>query len=229
MTLFEAADYPGGHTNTVAVEREHGTWHIDTGFVVLNDRNYPRFRALLRDAGVALQPTHMGFSVHAEEEDFEYAGTPRGGFCQHANLRRPAFWRMLADLVRLNRDLRGIVSGASCDDRSLAQFVAECGYSRWFAERLIVPQVRRSASPPIPAADSAHRRADLRPRHTAPFRAKGAPHFPNPSGAPAFGRARQRDDDTRNETASLYPDPRLDARCAAAPQPSRQGSAGRIS
>jgi predicted NAD/FAD-binding protein len=44
---------------------------------VLNDRNYPRFSELLAAAGVA-KPTHMGFSVKGEDEDFEYAGTPSG-------------------------------------------------------------------------------------------------------------------------------------------------------
>jgi len=141
VTLYEAADYLGGHTNTITVEREHGTWHIDTGFVVLNDRNYPRFRELLDAARVPLQPTHMGFSVKGEDEDFEYAGTPRGVFCQRANLSRPAFWRMLGDLVRFNRALRAIATGAHRDERSLAQFCDGRGYSRWFVERLIVPQV----------------------------------------------------------------------------------------
>ena len=32
----------------------------------------------------------MGFSVKGEDEDFEYAGTPRGLFCQPRNLRQPA-------------------------------------------------------------------------------------------------------------------------------------------
>jgi len=141
ITLFEAGTYLGGHTNTVTVERESGTWHIDTGFIVLNDRNYPRFRDLLDVAGVAVQPTHMGFSVRGEDEDFEFAGTPRGVFCQRANLRRPAFWRMLADLRRFNAALRALrtVAGAG-DQRSLAEFVRDEGYSRWFIDRLIVPQ-----------------------------------------------------------------------------------------
>jgi predicted NAD/FAD-binding protein len=141
VVLFEAEDRLGGHTHTVAVEREHGTWHVDTGFIVCNDRNYPRFRELLARAGVALQPTHMGFSVRGEDEDFEYAGTPAGVFCQRANLARPAFWRMLADLGRFNRSLRAIAAGEREDARSLREFVADGGYSRWFAERLIVPQV----------------------------------------------------------------------------------------
>ena len=141
ITLFEAERHLGGHANTITVERESGTWHIDTGFVVLNDRNYPRFRELLGSAGVALQPSHMGFSVKGEDEDFEYAGTPRGLFCQRANLHRAEFWRMVADLLRFNRELRAILAAtATAEDRSLAQFIRDGGYSRWFVERLIVPQ-----------------------------------------------------------------------------------------
>jgi predicted NAD/FAD-binding protein len=141
VTLFESQARLGGHTHTVTVARDDATWHIDTGFVVLNDRNYPRFRELLSNAGVALQPTHMGFSVRAEEEDFEYAGTPRGIVCQGSNLRRPAYWRMLGDLLRFNRALACIARGESEDRRSLAEFVHEGGYSSWFIDRLIVPQV----------------------------------------------------------------------------------------
>jgi uncharacterized protein len=141
VTLFEAAGYLGGHTHTIEVEREDATWHLDTGFVVCNDRNYPRFRELLGAAGVALQPSHMGFAVKGEDEDFEFSGTPRGLFCQRANLARPAFWRMLADLMRFNGALRAIVLGGDDDERTLAQFLAEHRFSRWFVERLIVPQV----------------------------------------------------------------------------------------
>jgi predicted NAD/FAD-binding protein len=140
ITLFEAGSHLGGHANTVTVERPSGTWHLDTGFIVLNDRNYPRLRELLAGCGVALQPSHMGFSVKGEDEDFEYAGTPRGVFAQKANLARPAFWRMLADLLRFNRALAALGASAGGEHRSLGQFVADGGYSRWFIERLIVPQ-----------------------------------------------------------------------------------------
>jgi uncharacterized protein len=82
----------------------------------------------------------MGFSVKGEDEDFEFAGTPRGLFCQPANLGRRAFWRMLADLRRFNRALRAVLASPSDERRSLAQFVSDGGYSRWFIDRLIVPQ-----------------------------------------------------------------------------------------
>ena len=41
ITVFEANDYIGGHTHTVPVETTSGSYEIDTGFIVCNDRNYP--------------------------------------------------------------------------------------------------------------------------------------------------------------------------------------------
>ncbi len=38
---------PGGHTNTVRVDTADETHHVDTGFIVFNDRNYPNFQRLL--------------------------------------------------------------------------------------------------------------------------------------------------------------------------------------
>ncbi|GAC1441808.1 MAG: FAD-dependent oxidoreductase [Solirubrobacteraceae bacterium] len=141
FTLFEAADYLGGHTNTITVERDSGTWHVDTGFIVLNDRNYPNFNRLLREAGVPIQSTHMGFSVKGEDRDFEYAGTPRGVFCQRSNLTDPGFLRMIADLVRFNRRLRKLLEqGAPGGGPSLGSWVEQEGFSRRFIDELIVPQ-----------------------------------------------------------------------------------------
>ncbi|MCW8902335.1 FAD-dependent oxidoreductase, partial [Sedimenticola sp.] len=36
VTLYEAADYPGGHTHTVDVTLEGVTHPVDTGFLVHN-------------------------------------------------------------------------------------------------------------------------------------------------------------------------------------------------
>jgi len=142
VTVFEAGSYAGGHTNTITVDDPHvGTLAVDTGFIVLNDRTYPHFTALLDDLGVATQPTHMGFSVSTEEglDDFEYAGTPRGLFCQPRNLVRPAFHRMVGELLRFNRELeQERLTGGT---RTLGAMLDEGGYSRLFVDRLIVPQV----------------------------------------------------------------------------------------
>ena len=66
VTVFEARDRIGGHTHTVTVERPHGRYAIDTGFIVYNERNYPGFMRLLAELGVESQPTSMSFSVRCD-------------------------------------------------------------------------------------------------------------------------------------------------------------------
>ena len=57
ITLFESGDHVGGHTNTVRVDLDGETHHVDTGFIVHNDRNYPNFVKLMNQLGVATQPS----------------------------------------------------------------------------------------------------------------------------------------------------------------------------
>jgi predicted NAD/FAD-binding protein len=144
IVVHEAAAYAGGHVNTIRVATEHAHHDLDTGFIVMNDRNYPNFTRLLDRLGVATQPTHMSFSVKGEEEDFEYAGTPRGLFCQPSNLVSPRFQRMIVELVRFNRELRRLLAReqpTAQAEESLEEFLARHRFSRPFVERLLVPQV----------------------------------------------------------------------------------------
>jgi uncharacterized protein len=170
VVVYEAGSYAGGHTNTIRVDTAHETHHVDTGFIVMNDRNYPNFTRLLDQLGVATQDTNMSFSVKGEDEDFEYAGTPRGLFCQPSNLLSVHFQRMIADLLRFNRELRRLLahdesgelprrslrngSGgrgsyrqgwssqeASPQGESLHDFLTRHRFSEVFIRRLIVPQV----------------------------------------------------------------------------------------
>ena len=140
ITVFEANDYLGGHTNTIRVDTAEATYHVDTGFIVFNDRNYPGFEKLLAKLGVASQPTTMSFSVKGEPEDFEYNGNSLNGlFAQRANLARPAFYRMIRDLLRFNREVTALVEQGD-DDVSLGHFLETGRYGRDFIDRLIVPQ-----------------------------------------------------------------------------------------
>ena len=50
ITLFEANDYIGGHTDTH--ELEDGQVRVDSGFIVFNEKNYPHFTTLINELGV---------------------------------------------------------------------------------------------------------------------------------------------------------------------------------
>jgi uncharacterized protein len=139
IAVFEAAPRLGGHTNTVEVESDDGPLAIDTGFIVFNDRNYPRFEALLRELGVATQTSHMSFSVSDGRGEFEYAGTPRGLFARPSHLVSPSFLGMLRDWRRFNREARELI-GMNGSSPSLGEWLERRGFSRHFVERLIVPQ-----------------------------------------------------------------------------------------
>ena len=141
IVVYEAGSYAGGHTNTIRVDTAHETHHVDTGFIVMNDRNYPHFTRLLAQLGVATRRRNMSFSVKGEEEDFEYAGTPRGLFCQPAQPAQPAFpaddRRPVALQPRAAPPARARGDGrvaAATSSRGTASRVV-------FVGRLIVPQV----------------------------------------------------------------------------------------
>jgi predicted NAD/FAD-binding protein len=140
ITVFEANANPGGHTNTVRVDTDDATHWVDTGFIVFNDRNYPRFERLLERLGVARQPSEMSFGVSDGTGDFEYSSaSPNGLFAKRAHLATPWFHRMVADLVRFNRDARRLLARDD-DGPSLGHWLEQRGYSRPFVDRLIVPQ-----------------------------------------------------------------------------------------
>jgi predicted NAD/FAD-binding protein len=141
VTVFEAADYAGGHTNTVRVDTSDETLYVDSGFIVFNDRNYPSFERLLQRLGVAWQPSVMSFSVSDGTGDFEYSsGSPNGLFAKRAHLVTPWFHRMMADLARFNRAARELLAQPD-PDISLGEWLDRHMFSRAFVERLIVPQV----------------------------------------------------------------------------------------
>ena len=72
--------------------------------------------------------------------DFEYNGaSPNGLFATRGNLIAPSFHRMIAELMRFNRDARRLLRGE--ENPSLGEWLARQRYSRMFVERLIIPQI----------------------------------------------------------------------------------------
>ncbi|HEY1064915.1 MAG TPA: FAD-dependent oxidoreductase [Pirellulales bacterium] len=139
IVVFEANDYPGGHTNTVEVAIGEETHAVDTGFIVFNDWTYPNFIKLIDELGVASQPTEMSFSVQDERTGLEYNGHSLNTlFAQRSNLLRPSFYRMLADILRFGRESVALVDDAR-EDLTVADFLATHRYSREFRDHYLIP------------------------------------------------------------------------------------------
>ena len=138
VTVFEANDYVGGHTNTIMVDDPDGEFAIDTGFIVFNDRNYPLFSRLLTHLGVKSKPTEMSFGVHCEQTGLEYNGSSLAGlFCQRRNLVRPPFYVMLRDILTFNANAPALLD----DDnhQTLGEYITAQRLGDEFRDRYLVP------------------------------------------------------------------------------------------
>ncbi len=152
ISLFEAGAYFGGHTHTVDVTLPdaHGnavSHGVDTGFLVFNERTYPEFIALLKELDVSAVPSDMSFSVQvprAQGRALEWSGTSLNTvFAQRANLLRPAFWRMLRDLLRFNTLVTDLATrGAEASlTQPLAEFLQAQKFSAEFRDWYLLPML----------------------------------------------------------------------------------------
>ncbi|WP_301584897.1 NAD(P)/FAD-dependent oxidoreductase [Halomonas alkaliantarctica] len=141
VTLFEADERLGGHTATMEVEVGGNTYAIDTGFIVFNDWTYPHFQRLLETLGVPSQATEMSFSVHETDVDFEYNGHTLGSlFAQRRNLLSPAFYRLLRDILRFNKQATAdLESQRLANDMTLGEYLDQNGYGDAFQRRYLLP------------------------------------------------------------------------------------------
>jgi predicted NAD/FAD-binding protein len=140
IVVFEAADYIGGHTNTIEVAEGQDTVAVDTGFIVFNEMTYPNLCNLFREIGVQTRDSDMSFSVHCERTGFEYNGTNLDLlFAQRRNFFAPSFWKMLAEILRFNREAPDHLASGLADTLSVESYVAEHGYSHRFVDHYLSP------------------------------------------------------------------------------------------
>ncbi len=140
VTLFEANDYIGGHTNTEMVDIKGVKYPVNTGFIVYNDWTYPNFIRLMERLNVATEASDMSFSVHCENTGLEYAGSNLSTlFAQRKNLFNRKFWRLIRDIVKFNRDAKNALDNNDVLDNTLGEFLERNEYSRYFKDKYLVP------------------------------------------------------------------------------------------
>ncbi|MEU7530966.1 FAD-dependent oxidoreductase [Saccharothrix sp. NPDC042600] len=154
VVLFEQDDRLGGHAHTHELPTEDGgTTHVDSGFIVHNERTYPNLVRLFRELGVSTQDSEMSMSVRCDGCGLEYAGARKlaGLFAQPANLARPAYLRMLGEVARFHRHAKRLLALGDDHDTTLGAFLAIGGYSRYFVDHFVLPLVSAvwSAGPDV--------------------------------------------------------------------------------
>ena len=126
---------------------------VDTGFIVFNERNYPDFTALLRELGVASQPSDMSFSVSCRRCGIEYSSRGLTGLFAHpTQALRPAVYRMAADVFRFNAWARRIVAAPKDEEATIGDLQAQDRFGSDFFRHYLLPM--SSAIWSAPAQDA---------------------------------------------------------------------------
>ncbi len=138
ITLYEKNDYIGGHARTRLVNYGGTEIAADTGFIVYNNKNYPRLSALFHKLNVPTAETSMTFGVKAEDGSLEWgAQNPNALFAQRRNLFRPSFYRFLFDILSFNRSALRV--SADHPDLTLGQLIDKMRLGQWFRDFYILP------------------------------------------------------------------------------------------
>lgn len=136
VTLFEAAPRLGGHARTVLAGR-NGDVAVDTGFIVFNYVTYPHLTRLFHDLDVPVMKSEMSFGASIDDGRIEYAlNNLRGIFAQKRNLLRPAYYRMLSDIIRFGKLA---VDAADSDEMTIGDLVRELGLGDAFRRHYLMP------------------------------------------------------------------------------------------
>ena len=140
VTLIEREKRIGGHTNTITVEENGGKIGVDTGFIVLNDKNYTNFKKLLKKLDVNVRNTDMSFSYYDENDGFNYAGTGISGyFSQKKNLFSPKHYRFLLSVKKYSKKAAADVANNALRDESLGEYLSRNDFPKDIIDKFMVP------------------------------------------------------------------------------------------
>jgi predicted NAD/FAD-binding protein len=151
LTIYEGGSHIGGHSNTVDLtintssgEISHG---IDTGFLVFNERTYPRLIRLFDELNVPVSKSDMSFSASIPQKNgkyVEWAGTSLDSlFAQRKNLLKPSFLRMVADIARFNKLCTTLALKDKADELeiSVGEFIDKHRFSDVFRDWYFLPMI----------------------------------------------------------------------------------------
>lgn len=141
VSLFEAGQYFGGHTNTIELNIDGVINPVDTGFLVHNNRTYPNLIEFFNELKIATHPSEMSFSVVRLSDNLMWAGTNlMTVFAQYKNIFSPRFYRFLKEVLRFNKNSANyLFESRERLNQTLGELLKEKGYSQDFQNWYLLP------------------------------------------------------------------------------------------
>ena len=128
ITVFEKENYIGGHSRTINIKVNGRDYPVDTGFIVFNKRNYPHLTRLFSFLGVKIEKSDMSFGVSIGDGFLEYGS--KNMLAQKRNIYRPAYWRMILDIIKFNRRAESYLN--TDPDFTLNNMLDALNMGKWF-------------------------------------------------------------------------------------------------
>ena len=138
ITVYEKNPYIGGHSRTVEVGTPDGKMPVDTGFIVFNYRNYPLLTKLFAHLNVPVAKSDMSFGASIQDGWLEYGTNhPLNAFTQKRNLLRPAFWGMIRDILKFNKNAKSYLD--KDPSITLGKCLDELKMGEWYRKYFLLP------------------------------------------------------------------------------------------
>jgi predicted NAD/FAD-binding protein len=136
VTIYEKNDRLGGHSRTIKILDNQIS--VDTGFIVLNDRNYPNLNVLFSEIGIDIVKTEMSFAMSVNNGELEWSGDSLDTlFAQRKNLFNFKMLKGVFDILKFNKNAVEYIT--KFPNLTLAELIDKMSLGEWFKDYYIVP------------------------------------------------------------------------------------------
>ncbi|WP_108859976.1 NAD(P)/FAD-dependent oxidoreductase [Ruegeria sp. Alg231-54] len=150
VTIYEAEPRLGGHARTVMAGK-NGDQPVDTGFIVFNYATYPNLTKLFDELNVPVTKSEMSFGATIDNGRLEYGlNNLRTLTAQKRNLMRPAYYKMISDILRFGKQAP---EAAKNNDTTIGELIDELRLGHWFRHNYLMPMCGAIWSTPVEFID----------------------------------------------------------------------------
>jgi predicted NAD/FAD-binding protein len=141
VQIFELERRAGGHTKTIQIDGgpDAGTG-VDVGFIVMNDKTYPGFHALLKELAVEWRWSDMSFGYEDKQTGFSFAGRGfQGLFGKASDLIEKRRWQLYFEILRFSKAANNALINGMAKQLTMQEFCEHVRLSKDVLRSYILP------------------------------------------------------------------------------------------